>query len=127
MRKRGPERTRTTNTRQRLAIIQTFVGSAPKGKEKKLIQTAFTPNAANHLPILSCVAPSIICATNATQNNPAFFHGERNESKKNRYPQKENRRGEGGIQKERKVKTPKKEKKKSRNAIAMLGRAMDVS
>jgi len=32
-RKRGPERTRITNTRQRLAIIQTFVGSAPKGKE----------------------------------------------------------------------------------------------
>jgi hypothetical protein len=71
------------------------------------------------------VGPSIICATNATKQFP-LFSTERETNRKTGNPEKENRRGEGGIQKERKSKTPKR-REKSRNAIAMLGRAMDVS
>jgi hypothetical protein len=70
------------------------------------------------------VGPSIICATNAIKQFP-LFSKERETNRKTGNPEKENRRGEGGIQKERKVKLQKE--RKSRNAIAMLGRAMDVS
>jgi hypothetical protein len=84
----------------------------------KINQTAFTPNAPNQSSFHA--GPSIICATNANIN-PAFSTEKRIEKSKPVSQRKPEGRGMRVVS----IESPKE--KKSRNAIAMLGRAMGVS
>jgi hypothetical protein len=91
--KRGPERIATANTRQRLRYNPDIRKIAlPKKKKRKNYS-----NSSSRRMLLN--GPSIICcATNATKQPRAFFHGEEtNRKKKNRYPEKEIRRGKRGM------------------------------
>jgi hypothetical protein len=90
---RGPERIATANTRQRLRYNPDIRKVAlPKKKKRKNYSNSSSRRMLPNGPTIIC------CATNATKQPRAFFHGEEtNRKKKTRYPEKEIRRGERGM------------------------------